>query len=141
MQFIYFNISFEMERAPNLLSDSSVRRQGQSSHCSFQLLLCGCRVAAVAAGHRSDLDVELLGLLIVKVGVAGVEVVLLLLSAAFRGRGGSRRTSSYCDVDVWRVHIRKRRWRIKERDDERKTNGKSGRRPLFHVIPLSHLVS
>lgn len=82
------------------MSDPSVGRQGESPHCSFQLLLCGCRVAAVAAGHRSDLDVELLGLLVVEVGVARVKVVLLLLSAAFRGRGGSRRTSSYCDV-VW----------------------------------------
>lgn len=64
------------------MSQASVGRQRQRPDGGLQLLLGGGRAAAVAAGHRPDLDVELLGLLVVEVGVAGVEVVLLLLGAA-----------------------------------------------------------
>lgn len=66
----------------DLLPQRPVGRQRQRPHRSLQLFLRGGRAAAVAAGHRSDLDVELLGLLVVEVRVAGVEVVLLVLGAA-----------------------------------------------------------
>lgn len=66
----------------DLLPQRPVGRQRQRPHRGLQLFLRGGRAAAVAAGHRSDLDVELLGLLVVEVRVAGVEVVLLVLGAA-----------------------------------------------------------
>lgn len=72
----------------DLLPQRPVGRQRQRPHGGLQLLLRGGRAAAVAAGHRSDLDVELLGLLVVKVRVAGVEVVLLLLGAACNREAG-----------------------------------------------------
>lgn len=59
----------------------SVRRQRKRSDGGFQLFLCGGRVAA-AAGDGSDLNVELFGLVIVEVRVAGVKVVVLQLRTA-----------------------------------------------------------
>lgn len=64
----------------------SVWRQGEGPDGGFQLFLGSGGVAAVAVGDRPDLDVELLGLFIVKVRVAGVEVVLLLPRAAWSQR-------------------------------------------------------
>lgn len=81
------NTTGKKQNKHNLLPDPSVGRQGERSDGGFQLFLCGSRVAAIAAGDRSDLDVELLGLLVIKVRVAGVKVVLLLLRAAYRRRG------------------------------------------------------
>lgn len=66
----------------DLLPQRPVGRQRQRAHGGLQLFLRGGRAAAIAAGHRSDLDVELFGLFVVKVRVAGVEVVVLLLGAA-----------------------------------------------------------
>lgn len=45
----------------------SVWRQCECAHSGFQLLLSSSRVAAVAVGDWSDLDVELLGFFVVKV--------------------------------------------------------------------------
>lgn len=72
----------------DLLPQRPVGRQRQRAHGGLQLLLRGGRAAAIAAGHRSDLDVELFRLFVVKVRVAGVEVVLLLLGAACNGGQG-----------------------------------------------------
>lgn len=70
----------------------SVWWQCECPHSGFQLLLSSRRVAAVAVGDWSDLDVELLGFVVVEVRVAGVKVVLLLLRAACRR--GSRRKAA-----------------------------------------------
>lgn len=70
----------------------SVWWQRECPHGGFQLLLSSGRVAAVAVGHWSDLDVELLGFFVVKVRVAGVKVVLLLLRAAC-SRGSRRKAA------------------------------------------------
>lgn len=51
----------------NLLLRPSVGWQRKRPHGSFELLLCGNGAAAIAAGHRSDLNVELLGLFVIKV--------------------------------------------------------------------------
>lgn len=51
----------------NLLSCPSVGRQGERPHGGFQLLLSGSGVAAIAAGDRSDLDVELLRFIVIKI--------------------------------------------------------------------------
>ena len=75
----------------NLLPSASVGRQSEGPDGGFQLLLRRDRVAAITAGHGSDLDVELLRLLIVKVRITGVEVVLLFFGAAFKERRESRR--------------------------------------------------
>lgn len=75
----------------------SVGRQCECAHGGFQLLLGGGGVAAVAADHWSDLDVEFLGLLVIKVGITGVEVVFLLVGAACRRKKReSRRRSRRC---------------------------------------------
>lgn len=68
----------------------SVGGQCECPHGGLQLHLCSSRVAAA---HRTDLDVELLGLLVVKVRVAGVEVVLLVLRGAAYGQRAGLRSS------------------------------------------------
>lgn len=65
----------------SLLPYPSVRRQRKGSDGGFQLFLGGGWVAA-AAGDRSDLNVELFWLVVVKVRVAGVKVVVLQLRTA-----------------------------------------------------------
>lgn len=87
----------------HLLPDASVWGQSERPDGGLQLFLCGSGVTATAAGDRSDLDVELLGLLVIEVRVTGVKVVLLLLRAAYRERGWSRRTSSYCNEVMFGV--------------------------------------
>lgn len=69
----------------------SVGGQCECPHGGLQLHLCSSRVAAAA--HRTDLNVELLGLLVVKVRVAGVEVVLLVLRGAAYGQRAGLRSS------------------------------------------------
>lgn len=56
-----------IRRWNNLLPYASVGRQSERPNSGFELPLCCHGVAAIAAGHRSDLDVELLGLLVVEV--------------------------------------------------------------------------
>lgn len=66
----------------DLLPQCPVGRQRQRPHGGLQLFLRGGRATAISASHRSDLDVELFWLFVVKVRVAWVKVVLLLLGAA-----------------------------------------------------------
>lgn len=58
-----------------------MRRQRKRSHGGLQLFLGGGWVAA-AAGDRSDLNVELFGLVVIEVRVAGVKVVVFQLRTA-----------------------------------------------------------
>lgn len=77
----------------------SVRGQGQHPYRGLQLQFIGCRVATVTAGNRSDLDVKLLGLIIIEIRVAGVKISFLLLSSttqrAMQLRSKSRHDAGY----------------------------------------------
>lgn len=66
----------------HLLSYSSVGRQAEHPDGGFQLFVSVGQVAAATSGNWSNLNVELFGLLVVKIGITGVEVVLLLIRAA-----------------------------------------------------------
>lgn len=87
LRLLWEKIMFSGKYKLDLLSYASVGRQGERPHGGLQLLLSGGGAAATAAGDWPDLDVELLGLVVVEIGITRVEVVVLLLRAAYRERG------------------------------------------------------